>query len=98
MDLNHSVANSMGNLTNRGTYTASDAYPQSKSLSISIFIANSYRGTRMIALFSKRANRPYRHLRVSVLLLTVLSLGVHDAWTQASEPQSAAAHERIARN
>lgn len=52
----------------------------------------------MIALFSNRAHRPYRHLRVSVLLLTVLSLGVHDAWTQAAEPQSAAAQERIARN
>src|SRR5258708_4720056 len=41
----------------------------------------------MIAFFSHRAYRPYPHLRVSLLLPTVLSLSVCVAWAQTSEPR-----------
>ncbi len=52
----------------------------------------------MIALFSHRAYRPYLHLRVSLLLLTALSLSVCVAWAQTSEPQIAASQVRIAQD
>jgi ATP/maltotriose-dependent transcriptional regulator MalT len=52
----------------------------------------------MIALFSYGAHRPYPHLRVSLLLLTALSLSVCAAWAQTSDPQSASAQVRIARD
>jgi tetratricopeptide (TPR) repeat protein len=52
----------------------------------------------MIALFSYGAYRPYLHLRVSLLLLTALSLSVCAAWAQTSDPQSALAQVRIARD
>jgi len=52
----------------------------------------------MIALFSYRAYRPYLHLRVSLLLLTALSLSVCVAWAQTPELQSAAVQVRIVRD
>ena len=52
----------------------------------------------MIALFSYRAYRPYLHLRVSLILLTALSLSVCVAWAQTSEPQSASSQARIAQD
>src|SRR5258708_2828526 len=52
----------------------------------------------MIALFSYGAYRPYLYLRVSFLLLTALSLSVCVAGAQTSEPQSAEAQVRIARD
>jgi tetratricopeptide (TPR) repeat protein len=52
----------------------------------------------MIALFSYGAYRPYLYLRVSFLLLTALSLSACVAGAQTSEPQSASAQVRIARD
>jgi tetratricopeptide (TPR) repeat protein len=52
----------------------------------------------MIALFSYGAYRPYLYLKVSLLLLTALSLSACVAWPQTSEPQSAAAQVRIVRD
>jgi hypothetical protein len=52
----------------------------------------------MIALFYYRAYRPYLHLRVSLLLLTALSLSVCVAWAQTPELQSAAVQVRIVRD
>jgi hypothetical protein len=52
----------------------------------------------MTALFSYGAYRPYLCLRVSFLLLTALSLSVCVTGAQTSEPQSAAAQVRIARD
>lgn len=52
----------------------------------------------MIALFSYGAYRPHLHLRASFLLLTALSLGIGAASAQTSEPQSASAQVRIARD
>ncbi len=52
----------------------------------------------MIALFSHRAYRPYLHLRVSLLLLTALSLNVCVSWAQTSEPQIGSTQARIAQD
>jgi len=52
----------------------------------------------MIALFSYGAYRPYLYLRVSLLLLTALSLSVCVAWAQTPELQSAAVQVRIVRD
>jgi tetratricopeptide (TPR) repeat protein len=52
----------------------------------------------MIALFSHQAYRPYLHFRVSLLLLTALSLSVCVAWAQTSEPQVGASQVRIAQD
>jgi hypothetical protein len=52
----------------------------------------------MSTLLSYGAYRPYLHLRVRFLLLTALSLSVCVAGAQTSEPQSASAQVRIARD
>ncbi len=52
----------------------------------------------MIALFSYGAYRPYLYLRVSLLLLTTLSLSACVAWAQTPELQSAAVQVRIVRD
>jgi len=52
----------------------------------------------MIALFSYRAYQRYFHLRVSLLLLTALSLSVGVTWAQTSGPQIASSPARIARD
>ncbi len=52
----------------------------------------------MIALFSYGAYRPYLYLRVSLLLLTALSLSACVAWAQTPELQSAAVQVRIVRD
>ncbi len=52
----------------------------------------------MITLFSHRAYRPYLHLRVSVILLTALSMSVCVGWAQTSESQVRASQARIAQN
>jgi tetratricopeptide (TPR) repeat protein len=52
----------------------------------------------MIALFSHRAYGSYLHLRVSLLLLTALSLSVCVAWAQTSESQVRASQARIAQD
>src|SRR6202042_1724077 len=63
-----------------------------------VFLPNSYRGTRMIALFSNRAYRPYFRLRVGLLLLTATLLSVCAARAQTPEPQTATSPARIARD
>jgi tetratricopeptide (TPR) repeat protein len=52
----------------------------------------------MIALFSYRADRPYLHLKVSLLLFTALSWSVGVAWAQRSEPQVASSQVHIAQD
>jgi ATP/maltotriose-dependent transcriptional regulator MalT len=53
----------------------------------------------MIAtLFSYRACRRYFHLRISLLLLTALTLSVAVAWAQTFEPKLASSPARIARD
>lgn len=52
----------------------------------------------MITLFSHREYRPYLHLRVSLLLLTALSLSVCVAWAQTTEPKILSLQVRIAQD